>query len=105
MRLFAIVACSGALTIAASAANACGAYFARNLPTTTTATMDTKVYNRSTRIVYARVGEETTVTMVADYRGNPREFAAVIAVPTVLSREQIKTADATLVVGTPSASK
>jgi hypothetical protein len=35
--------------------------------------------------------------MVADYRGNPREFAAVIAVPTILTREQIKTADAKLV--------
>jgi hypothetical protein len=80
----------------ASEAEACGAYFARQVPNAAT-TLDTKLYNRSTRTVFARVGDETTVTMVADYRGDPREFAAVIAVPTILTREQIRTADARLV--------
>src|SRR4029077_133850 len=87
-----------ALVVAlATEAEGCGAYFARQLPANAARTLDTKLYNRSTRIVYARVGDETTVTMVADYRGSPREFAAVIAVPTVLTREQIKTVDAKLV--------
>src|SRR5215471_2595464 len=76
---------------------ACGAYFARQVMANAAQTLDTKLYNRSTRTVYARVGDETTVTMVADVRGDPREFAAVIAVPTVLTREQIRTADAKIV--------
>jgi len=96
MRFFATLALSGAVAVTASAAHACGAYFLRNPPATTTA-IDAKLYNRSTRIVYARIGEATTVTMVADYRGNPREFAAVIAVPTVLTREQVRTVEAALV--------
>jgi hypothetical protein len=87
-----------ALVVAiATEAEACGAYFARQSTTNAARTLDTKLYNRSTRTVYARVGDVTTVTMVADYRGDPREFAAVIAVPTVLTREQIKTVDAKLV--------
>jgi hypothetical protein len=81
----------------ATEADACGAYFARQLPVNAGRTLDTKLYNRSTRTVFARVADETTVTMVADYRGDPREFAAVIAVPTVLAREQIKTVEARLV--------
>ena len=31
----------------------------------------------------------TTITMTADYRGDPTEFAVVIAVPTVLTREHL----------------
>jgi hypothetical protein len=76
-------------------ANACGAYFTRAVGPS--GTLDAKLYNQSTRTVFARFGDVTTVTMVADYRGSPREFAAVIAVPTVLTREQIKTVDARLV--------
>jgi hypothetical protein len=98
MRALRLHACGIALMAGvATEADACGAYFARQVPANVTGRLDTKLYNRSTRTVYARVGDETTVTMVADYRGNPREFAAVIAVPTVLTREQIKTVDAKLV--------
>jgi hypothetical protein len=75
---------------------ACGAYFARRLPTTTVLT-GSQLYNRTTKMVVARVDNATTITMTADYRGDVREFAAVIAVPTVLTREQIKIADGTLI--------
>jgi hypothetical protein len=81
----------------ATETEACGAYFARQSMTNAGGRLDTNLYNRSTRTVYVRVGDETTVTMVADYRGDPREFAAVIAVPTILTREQIRTVDAKLV--------
>jgi hypothetical protein len=77
-------------------AEACGAYFARSLPTTA-ATAGAKLFNRSTNMVVARADTTTTITMTADYRGDPKEFAVVIAVPTVLTREQIKTADGTLI--------
>jgi len=48
-------------------------------------------------MVVARLDNATTITMTADYRGDVREFAAVIAVPTVLTREQIKVADGRLI--------
>jgi hypothetical protein len=55
------------------------------------------MFNHSTNMIVARENSTTTITMTADYRGDPKEFAVVIAVPTVLTREQIKTADAKLI--------
>src|SRR5262245_56584478 len=88
-----------ALTLLGSSmtsAEACGAYFARNSPATV-ATAGAKLFNRSTNMVVTRVDLTTTITMTADYRGDPEEFAVVIAVPTVLGREQIKTAEPKLI--------
>jgi hypothetical protein len=77
-------------------AGACGAYFARRLPATA-ANATANLFNSSTNMVVARADTTTTITMTADYRGDPKEFAVVIAVPTVLTREQIKIADAKLI--------
>jgi len=75
---------------------ACGAYFARRIPTTVGAA-NAQLYNHSTKMVVARADDTSTITMTADYRGDPKEFAVVIAVPTVLTREQIKIADGSLI--------
>src|SRR5262245_21065758 len=75
---------------------ACGASFARRVPTTVGA-VNTQLYNHSTKMVVARADDRSTITMTADYRGDPKEFAVVIAVPTVLTREQIKIADGNLI--------
>ena len=75
---------------------ACGAYFARRAPTTVGAA-STQLYNHSTKMIVARADDTSTITMTADYRGDPKEFAVVIAVPTVLTREQIKIADGRLI--------
>jgi hypothetical protein len=48
-------------------------------------------------MIVARVDDTSTITMTADYRGDPKEFAVVIAVPTALTREQIKIADGSLI--------
>jgi hypothetical protein len=48
-------------------------------------------------MVVARADNATTITMTADYRGDLQEFAVVIAVPEVLTREQIKIADGKLI--------
>ncbi|HVS63092.1 MAG TPA: DUF2330 domain-containing protein [Thermoanaerobaculia bacterium] len=50
---------------------------------------DTKLYNRASQVVLVRDGERTVVTMASDYQGDPREFALVVPVPTVLARDQI----------------
>ena len=75
---------------------ACGAYFAKRAPTTA-GTASSQLYNHSTKMIVARTGNTSTITMTADYRGDPQEFAVVIAVPMVLTREQIKIADRTLI--------
>src|SRR5262249_33370525 len=75
---------------------ACGAYFARRVPTTVGAA-STQLYNHSTKMIVARADNTSTITMTADYRGDPKEFAVVIAVPTVLRREEIKIADGKLI--------
>jgi hypothetical protein len=86
----------GVLLASMASAGACGAYFARSLPVTA-AIADAKLFNRSTNMVVARTDATTTITMTADYRGDPKDFAVVIAVPTVLARDQIKTADGKLI--------
>src|SRR5262249_49126623 len=91
-----LVATLCALASSVPSALACGAYFARRVPQTT-AIASAQLYNRTSKMVVARADNATTITMTADYRGDPQEFAVVIAVPTVLTREQIKIADGTLI--------
>ncbi len=51
------------------------------------------LFNRSSRVVLARDGDRTVLTMENDYRGDPAEFAMVVPVPTILAREQIHVGD------------
>jgi hypothetical protein len=50
---------------------------------------DTKLFNRASKVVIVRDGDRTVLTMSNDFKGDPKEFAVVIPVPTVLQREQI----------------
>src|SRR5215475_14833910 len=75
---------------------ACGAYFPRRAPTTV-GTAGAQLYKHSTKMIVARTNDTTTITMTADYRGDSKEFAVVVAVPTVLTREQVKIADGRLI--------
>ena len=54
---------------------------------------DTKLFNRASQVVLVRDGDRTVLTMANDFRGDPREFAVVIPVPTVLKRDQIHVGD------------
>ncbi len=58
----------------------CGFYVAK---------ADTKLFNKASKVVLVRDGDRTVVTMASDYEGDPKEFAMVIPVPTVLKKEQI----------------
>jgi hypothetical protein len=58
----------------------CGFYVAK---------ADSKLFNKSSKVVLARDGDTTAITMASDYQGEPKEFAVVIPVPTFIERKQI----------------
>ena len=58
---------------------------------------DTKLFNKASQVVLVRDGDRTVMTMVSDFQGDPKEFALVIPVATVLRREQIHVGDKALV--------
>ena len=66
----------------------CGFYVAR---------ADAKLFNRASQVVLVRDGDRTVLTMANDFRGDPKEFAVVIPVPSVLKREQIHVGDKALI--------
>ena len=77
----AVAAVAAQLAAAASPAAAfCGFYVAK---------ADSKLFNKSSKVVLTRNGETTAITMASDYQGEPKEFAVVIPVPTFIERKQI----------------
>ena len=66
----------------------CGFYVSR---------ADAKLFNRASQVVLVRDGDRTVLTMANDFRGDPKEFAVVIPVPTVLQRQQIHVGDKALI--------
>lgn len=65
----------------------CGFYVAK---------ADTKLFNKASQVVLVRDGNRTVLTMANDFKGDPREFAMVIPVPTVLQKDQIHVGDKAL---------
>jgi hypothetical protein len=66
----------------------CGFYVAK---------ADTKLFNKASQVVLVRDGDRTVMTMANDFKGELKEFAIVIPVPTFLRREQIHVGDKALV--------
>jgi hypothetical protein len=66
----------------------CGFYVAK---------ADTSLFNRASQVVLARDGDRTVLTMASDFKGEPKEFAVVIPVPTFITREQIHVAEKALI--------
>ena len=62
----------------------CGFYVAK---------ADTKIFNKASQVVLARQDDKTVITMVNDFKGDPKEFAVVIPVPTLIERGQINIGD------------
>ncbi|RKZ06972.1 DUF2330 domain-containing protein [Candidatus Fermentibacteria bacterium] len=62
----------------------CGFYVAK---------ADTGLFNESSQVVYVRDEERNVVTMSSDFKGDVKDFAMVVPVPTVLKREQINVAN------------
>ncbi len=85
-----LLSSAAALTVlsAASSASAfCGFYVAK---------ADTDLFNKSSQVALVRDGDRTVITMANDYIGDPTEFAMVIPVPTVITKEQVHISDASL---------
>jgi hypothetical protein len=66
----------------------CGFYVAKG---------DAKLFNHASQVVLVRDGDRTVLTMANDFRGEPRDFAVVIPVPTLITRGQIHIADKALI--------
>ncbi len=62
----------------------CGFYVAK---------ADAKLFNRASQVVLVRHDDKTVVTMASDFRGDLREFALVVPVPTVLEKGQVRVGD------------
>jgi hypothetical protein len=54
------------------------------------ATSDQPLVNRASRVVLAHTADHTMVTMASDVVGDPEQFAIVIPVPTVITKEQVQ---------------
>src|SRR6478672_3398068 len=65
----------------------CGFYVAK---------ADTKLFNQASQVVLVRDADRTVLTMANDFKGDPKEFAIVIPVPTFLQKEQIHIAERAL---------
>jgi hypothetical protein len=77
----ALTAIVAQLAVAAGPASAfCGFYVAK---------ADAKMFNKSSKVVLARYGEQTAITMASDYEGEPSEFALVVPVPSFIKKDQI----------------
>ena len=72
------------IVVADTASAFCGFYVTK---------ADTTLFNRASKVVLARDGDRTVVTMANDFQGDPTEFAVVIPVPTLLTRDQIHVGD------------
>jgi hypothetical protein len=62
----------------------CGFYVAK---------ADSRLFNQASQVVLVRQEDKTVLTMANDFRGDLKEFAIVVPVPTVLEREQIHVGD------------
>jgi hypothetical protein len=70
----------GALTFAPRARAFCGFFVGK---------ADAKLFNKSSQVALVRDGDRTVMTLANDYQGPLSEFALVVPVPSVLTREQI----------------
>ena len=76
------------LFVAVNAQAFCGFYVAKG---------DAKIFNRASQVALVRSGDRTVMTMANDFHGEPKDFAVVIPVPTMITRDQIHIADKALI--------
>src|SRR5262245_19981829 len=85
-----IIALSATLLSAAGVGTAfgfCGFYVAKT---------DTRLFNQSSQVAMVRDDDRTVLTMANDFKGDPKEFAIVVPVPTFIQRGQIHVAEKAL---------
>ena len=62
----------------------CGFYVAK---------ADTKLFNKASKVILARDGDRTVLTMSNDFQGDAKDFAIVVPVPVVLQKGQVHIGD------------
>ncbi len=77
---------TGLLAFGGVALAFCGFYVAK---------ADTELFNETSKVIIARDGPRTILTMANDFAGDVEDFALVVPVPTVLTQEQIQVGDLT----------
>jgi hypothetical protein len=82
--LFNVVLLLSLLTGMNTASAFCGFYVAK---------ANSSLFNQSSQVVMVRDGTRNIVTMSSDFKGDVKEFAMIMPVPTVLQREQIHVTD------------
>jgi len=65
----------------------CGFYVAK---------ADTKLFNKASQVAYVRHENRSVISMMNDYQGKLKDFALVIPVPSVLSKNQINVGEKVL---------
>jgi hypothetical protein len=60
------------------------------------ASSDAKLYNKASQVIIARNGDRTILTMANDYQGEVKDFALVVPVPVVLTQDQVRVSDPTI---------
>jgi hypothetical protein len=65
----------------------CGFYVAK---------ADSKLFNKSSQVALVRDGDRTVLTMANDYEGEPKDFAIVVPVPTVIQKDAVQVLDKAL---------
>jgi hypothetical protein len=60
-------------------------------------TDDAQLFNNASKVVIARRGNLTTMTMANDYKGDAKQFAIVIPLPTVVKKEQIRVSESAII--------
>jgi hypothetical protein len=87
-RLTPFLAALAAAAWCSTAHSFCGFYVASG---------EAKVFNKASQVVLARDGDRTVMTMANDFKGEPKQFAVVVPVPTVLEKGQIHVGDPGLI--------
>ncbi len=54
---------------------------------------DANLFNEASQVIVVRDGDKTVVSMLNDYKGELKEFAVVVPVPTVLQKGQVNVGD------------
>jgi hypothetical protein len=75
---------AGLLLAAQQASAFCGFYVGK---------ADSSLFNEASQVAIVRDGDKTVLSMLNDYKGDLKEFALVVPVPTVLTRSQINVGD------------
>jgi len=66
----------------------CGFYVAK---------ADARLFNQASQVVLVRHDDKTVLTMANDFKGDLKEFAIVVPVPTVLDKGQVRVSDRALI--------